>query len=330
MRRSGLFFIAVLCVAALAMGPGAARGEVKGTNSSTAQQGKSSGKAGAVSTTGRKSRATVAKRPASRAGAAKKSKSASAKKKPKAGKATAKGKAPSRTKTAKKTAEKRPAKSGKTFTIPEVVLIGPDEGRRSILVVGDSLAVGVGMFLGNAFEGSRNVRIRNMGKVSSGLDSPEFYDWMRVLRDSLDRERYDLVVVMLGANDAHNSTGSAEWGASFQVKFREFLKILAGRKVPAVILGLPPMGKSDFERRVLVANQAMKDACRSFPQGCTYVDTFGLFSDGSGNYTDSLPVQGVAKKVRAGDGVHFTGTGYLLLSRRVVDESIRLEKTSLR
>jgi uncharacterized protein len=193
----------------------------------------------------------------------------------------------------------------------------------SVLVVGDSLAVGVGMTLDSAFEGRSKVITRKMGRISSGLDSPASYDWNRVLKEMLDREKFDLVVVVLGANDAHNGPGNPEWGRLYGAKFSEFLRIPAEKHVRTLVVGLPPMQKPDFSRRVQVVNEAIRNASQQFPQTCVYIDAFRRFSDEGGNFTDHIKVKGEWKKVRAEDGVHFTGTGYLLFSKMVADEVLR-------
>lgn len=205
----------------------------------------------------------------------------------------------------------------------------PTGSSLSVLVVGDSLAVGVGMTMDSAFQGRGRVVMKKMGKVSTGLDSPRFYDWNSVLRDVLDREAFDVVVIMLGANDAHNSPGTSAWGRQYEAKFTELLRIPAEKRVKTLVVGLPPMRKEDFCQRVRIANEAIRNAARFFPETCAYIDSFSPFSDPEGKFTDRVLWKGEWKTVRAGDGVHFTGTGYLMLSRMVADEALRRARASV-
>ncbi|MHC1741790.1 MAG: GDSL-type esterase/lipase family protein [Syntrophobacteraceae bacterium] len=198
----------------------------------------------------------------------------------------------------------------------------------SVLVAGDSLAVGVGMTLDNAFGSRCRVIMRKMGKVSSGLDSPRFYDWHSALREALDREKVDVLVVMLGANDAHNSPGTAAWSKQYESKFAELLRIPAEKRIKTLVVGLPPMRKEDFCQRVRLANEAIRNAARLYPETCAYIDSFSRFADEEGNFTDRIRWKGQWKTVRAGDGVHFTGTGYQLLSTMVADEALRRSSAS--
>lgn len=194
--------------------------------------------------------------------------------------------------------------------------------RLSILVIGDSLAVGVGMTLNSAFEARRRVTIRAMGKQSTGLDSPAYYSWHNSLKEMLNREHFDLVVVALGANDAHNGPGTQAWGRLYESKYAELLRIPTDRGTRTLVLGLPPMRKPDFSQRVKTTNEAIRNATRRFPENCVYVDAFDRFSDDGGNFTNRIRMNGEWKNVRAEDGVHFTGTGYLVLSRMVADEAL--------
>jgi len=211
----------------------------------------------------------------------------------------------------------------KNAAIPPKSALEPCEAATSILVVGDSLAVGLGMTLSNVFEGVCKVRVKPMGKVSSGLDSPAFYDWQQVLEKTLDAERFDLVVLMLGANDAHNSDGSQAWGWSYELKFTELLRIPMQKKITTIVVGLPPMRDSNFCERIKVTNIAIRNASALFPENCVYVDAFGQFADEHGDFTETMLTGGEWKKIRASDGVHFTGTGYALLSKTVVNAALQ-------
>lgn len=200
--------------------------------------------------------------------------------------------------------------------------IGPPGTYLSVLVVGDSLAVGVGMTLDKVLQGRGNTVVRQMGKTSSGLESLGFYNWNGALKEALDRERFDLVVVVMGANDTHNASGTLAWGKLYESRFSEFLKIPAEKRIKTVVVGLPPMKAPDFCRRVQVANDAIRNASQLFPETCVYIDSFDYFADEGGNFTDYIKVNGEWKKVRAKDGVHFTGTGYLEISKMVVKDAV--------
>lgn len=177
-------------------------------------------------------------------------------------------------------------------------------GVDSILVVGDSLSVGIGMAMSKELKKKDGVTVFAKGKVGSGLNSPKFYNWEKHLRSFIHKENPDLVVVLIGGNDAFNGPGSDSWANSFEKKVDNFLRIAAENKVMVYWVGLPIMVKDDFTKKVKVANSVMESTCGAY-KNCSYIDTWGLASDYA--------------KLRAKDGIHFTFNGYMLLSRHIIN-----------
>lgn len=138
------------------------------------------------------------------------------------------------------------------------------------------------------------------------------------MKEVLNREHFDLVVVMLETNYAHNGPCTRQWGKLYESKYVELLKIPADKQIKTPVFGLSPMRKTDFCQRVKTTNDAIRDATRLFPENCVYID---LYNDG-GDFTNRIKLNGEWKIVRAEDGVNFTSTGYLVLSRMMADEAL--------
>ncbi len=189
---------------------------------------------------------------------------------------------------------------------------------RSVLVVGDSFAVGIGMSLSSLLKPYDDVSLYEKGKTSSGLNSSKFYNWRQKLREYLDANHPDVLVVMISGNDAHNGSGSESWARSYEEKMSGFLAVAAKYDVPVYLVGLPPMGKEDYSERARVANQAIKRACEKTGD-CEYVDAWPLFADEKGAFTRHKTIDGASKTLRGKDGVHFTMTGYKLLGNEILD-----------
>ncbi|MFP5260000.1 MAG: DUF459 domain-containing protein [Acidobacteriota bacterium] len=196
-------------------------------------------------------------------------------------------------------------------------------GDRAVAVVGDSLAVGVGMTMEQRLKKTEGYGCLPMGKVSTGLISKK-YDWDKALADLLAKRPISAVVVVLGGNDANNSiggkaTGTAEWNAAYAAKVERFLRIAEGAHVKVMWVGLPAMQEAAYSKRVEAVNAAAKSACLKV-SGCSYLEASDLFTDGSGNYVQAKNIGGKTVALRAADGVHMTMTGYDLLCRRVIDK----------
>ena len=194
----------------------------------------------------------------------------------------------------------------------------------AVAVVGDSLAVGVGMTMEARLNKAGNVGCRPMGKISTGLISKKKYDWDKELAELLARERISAVVVVLGGNDANNAiagkaAGTPEWNTAYADKAERFLRIAADAQVRVLWVGLPAMKEAAYSKRVAAVNAAAKTAC-SKVTGCTYMEASDIFTDEAGNYVQAKTIDGKTVSLRAGDGVHMTMTGYDLLCRRVLDK----------
>ncbi len=189
----------------------------------------------------------------------------------------------------------------------------------TMIVIGDSFAVGVGMTLAQDLKPYPHISLIQRGKISSGLNSPKFYDWESELQRLIAAKKPDMLVVMIGGNDAHNGKGDQDWGQQYKLRCESFLRIAKEHDLPVYWSGLPPMGDKGFSARIKVANQAMKDACDA-SGNCRYVDCWELFTDDKGEFTCQKKLSdGKTVTTRAKDGVHFTMNGYRLLSSRIIE-----------
>lgn len=193
---------------------------------------------------------------------------------------------------------------------------GGEEGLGSVLVVGDSFAVGVGMSLAQMLK-QKNITLHQKGKTSSGLNSPKFYNWEAKLKEFISAKKPDVLVAMISGNDAHNGSGSDSWASAYEGKVNNFLNIATANGVQVFMVGLPPMGKEGYSKRAKKANAVIERVCDN-TDGCAYVDAWTLFSDDKGNYTRKKKLNGKTATLRAGDGVHFTMNGYKLLGRQIL------------
>ncbi|MHC1789418.1 SGNH/GDSL hydrolase family protein [Solidesulfovibrio sp.] len=187
---------------------------------------------------------------------------------------------------------------------------------KKILIVGDSFAVGLGMTLEQSLKPRGPVALASRGKVSSGLNTPKFYDWEKALGEFLTLEKPDALVVMLGGNDAKNGKGTPEWSKDFQAKAARFLSIAAGHGVSVIWVGLPPMREKTFSQKAWTANEAMRAACAT-TRNCRFIDSWDLFADTTGKFSAKKPVGGKAVSLRGKDGVHFSAAGCKLLTDRI-------------
>ena len=196
-------------------------------------------------------------------------------------------------------------------------------------IAGDSLAGSLGPSLGAQTAATGIVQPVYDSRVSSGLSTPDFFDWPKHAAAEIQRLDPEVVVFIIGANDwrAPNSgggedSGAPAWRSDYARLVQEMLDVLEGttrdgsaRRV--YWIGSPPLedSKKDAGARQVddVARSVIEDRDHA-----TYVDAYDLFSGRDGKYTATLPgVDGEPVRVRADDGIHFTPEGGDLLADQV-------------
>ena len=197
-----------------------------------------------------------------------------------------------------------------------------------VAVVGDSLAVGVGMTMSQHIRAYQGAACFPLGKVSTGLISKKFYDWEKTLSELVATEKPSAVVVVMGGNDANNPIagkmpGTPEWDAAYREKAESFLRIATQKGVHVLWVGLPAMRDAAYNKRVLAVNEAAKAACTAVGGSCSYMEASDIFTDAAGKFVQTKTIGGKKVSLRAKDGVHMTMNGYNLLCGQVLDRLAR-------
>ncbi|MFZ5811361.1 MAG: DUF459 domain-containing protein [Thermodesulfobacteriota bacterium] len=208
------------------------------------------------------------------------------------------------------------------------------EPPHKILVVGDSLAIGLSLSLRRSVNDYEDVTLIEEGKVSSGLANPKYFNWEKALQAFVDKHSPSMVVVMMGANDAKyinlnekpREPGSPNktWSEVFSMRLETFLAIPAKRDLPVFWIGLPVMGDPTYARQAQAMNDIVRAECDKFPN-CRFLDTWDLLCDPEDTYATFLKNDKGGKiKIRANDKVHFTVAGGDILARSFFDQASRL------
>lgn len=141
---------------------------------------------------------------------------------------------------------------------------------------------------------------------SSGLNSPEFFDWPGYLESQMAEYDPDVVFFMIGANDAKPGMDLA----AYAEKVGAVMDSLNGRQV--FWIGQPafdPELRPDLADWIPLVNEVFVREAEKRPW-VRYIDTWGATTDASGHYARSLPgAGGELEEIRTADGVHFTDAG---------------------
>jgi hypothetical protein len=187
---------------------------------------------------------------------------------------------------------------------------------KTVLVVGDFLANGLGSGLEDAFSASPGVTLQTRGTIASGLVRPDYYDWPAKLPQMLDSLKPAAVVVMIGANDRQQMVapglnekfGTDTWLLAYEERVQAFAKLVTARHIPLLWMGLPPFASDDATADILRMNQIYKSQAESV--GGEFVDLWDGFTDEDGRFLiTGSDINGQQVRLRTADGVNMTAAG---------------------
>lgn len=142
-------------------------------------------------------------------------------------------------------------------------------------------------------------------KISSGLWRPDFFDWPAYIQSEMATYDPDVVVFMVGANDANQVTSYEEYGA----RVGRIMDLLRRDGRIVIWMGQPNMGRADLAASIPAVNRVFQEQAATRPW-VIFVDTWALTSWSDGTYASALPDEtGIEQAIRGPDGVHFTTAG---------------------
>jgi hypothetical protein len=201
------------------------------------------------------------------------------------------------------------------------------DNKLRVAVVGDSFAIGLASAVGSALD-PELVQVSAQGELATGLARPDAFDWPDRVRRIVRDFRPEVLVVMLGSNDAQSisypggrfiSTGSHEWVLAYRAEIEELISVATEGGARVAWVGLPPMKEGIRHRWARQLNQEYAEVAAAHPES-TFVDTWETFARRDGSYTAYLrDEEGNTDLVRAADGVHFSPTGYRMVADLIID-----------
>ena len=199
-------------------------------------------------------------------------------------------------------------------------------GAARVLIVGDSMiAGGFGVFLERALV-EDGYGVKRRGKSSSGLARPDFFDWQQEARHLAKAAPFDAAVLMFGGNDVQGLRmpdrswirwHDEGWSGEYAARVARLCDTLSPRGQQIFWVGMPVVRPEKMRSRVERVNTIFR-AEMAIRRGAHFVDTWHLFADEQGGYSDRLTVETLRDdgsvrrqrvRMRAGDGVHLTTAG---------------------
>lgn len=201
-----------------------------------------------------------------------------------------------------------------------------------LLIVGDSTMDAVGNAILRELTTSGLTEARLDFRVSTGLSRPDFFDWPAHLRELRATDGTEVIVMMIGANDAQpiladgtvEQHGSERWSQEYRRRVSQLLDELTEDEGWVIWIGQPAMRNDPYDARLRGLNQIYAEETARYPNA-VYVDPRPVTSAEDGRFSAYLPdADGNQELIRQSDGVHLTSDGGDRISPLVVEEINRI------
>ncbi len=196
-------------------------------------------------------------------------------------------------------------------------------GPKRVVVVGDNVAFGVARDVEEALGDIPELTVERLAVGSSGLVRDDFYDWPAELTKMLETPT-TAVVLLIGANDrqplrdekGRHDPNSEDWLRLYEKRVETLAAIPKAAGVPLVWVEMPIMSSGSLTSTLKLTNALFRAETEA--AGGVFVETWDQFADETGRYSRSGPdLTGTPKRLRTGDGIHFTKAGYDVLAHLI-------------
>ena len=219
-----------------------------------------------------------------------------------------------------------------TVTTPTTVPPDPKEPTAAaplrVLIVGDSIGLDLGGPLQSDLAGTGVVNVALDARESTGLTRPDYFNWAAELTSDLKAAQPQVVIIMIGANDAQDFLGppdvpytSPQWNTLYAERVTQFMQIAGGGGAAVVWVGMPPMQNPGLNGQMSDVNAVVQQQAVKAHPPVTYLSTDHSLGTPQGGYTAFVTNgAGQVVNVRAPDGTHLTSGGGQVVAQQVIGE----------
>ena len=192
----------------------------------------------------------------------------------------------------------------------------PEGDSYRMQVIGDAMAEGMLSGIVEAFGGDTRIQLSKKHRPLAGLARPDADDELKQLEDLAAKDAHHISIIMLGVNDRQSirvgnkqiKFGDDEWRTEYARRVDRLIKTMKRRSGAVYWVGLPVVGKSDWNDGIQLINDIVRD--RAYINSVKYIDAFTGFADENGAFNRYGPdLAGKFQLLRATDGIQFTAVG---------------------
>ncbi len=195
-----------------------------------------------------------------------------------------------------------------------------------VLIVGDSIGLDLGGPLQSDLAGTGAVNAALDARESTGLTRPDYFNWPAELTADIAQVHPQVVVVMIGGNDAQDFVGppdvpytSPQWNTLYAQRGAQFMKIAGSGGATVIWVGMPPMENPALNAQMQDVNAVVQQRAAAAVPPVVFLSTDKTLGTPQGGYTAYVTNgAGQVVNVRAPDGTHLTSGGGSVVADQVI------------
>ena len=196
-----------------------------------------------------------------------------------------------------------------------------------VLIVGDSIGLDLGGPLQYDLAQTGVVSAALDARESTGLTRPDYFNWPAELENDLKTTQAQVVVVMMGANDAQDFLGppdvpyaSSQWNSLYAQRVSQFMQVAQSGGAGVYWVGMPPMRDPGLNAQMSDINAVDQRQAEMATPAVDFVSTTKPLGTPQGGYTAfETNAAGQIVDARAPDGTHITQGGGQILAQLVIN-----------
>ena len=210
---------------------------------------------------------------------------------------------------------------------------GGEDGIYRVLVIGDSLAGGLGAGMTRMAADDPRFEIANRFNEFASIMRPQNYDWPEAITKITAVKPYDAAVVLMGISDRQDwrngniryAFGTSQWIEAYEQQLDRVLDSLKAGGLKIYWVALPPFGEPGFEEDMQKLAALQKKHVEA--KGGVVLDVRASLLGPDGKYTDrGLDEFSVERRIRESDGIRFFKQGNNRFGILVLDALKAAEK----
>jgi hypothetical protein len=195
-----------------------------------------------------------------------------------------------------------------------------------VLIVGDSVGLDMGGALQSDLASTGVVNAALDARESTGLTRPDYFNWPAELTSDMRTSQPQVVVVMIGANDAQDFLGppdvpygSPRWNTLYAQRVSQFMQIARSSGALVVWLGMPPMKNPGLSAAMADIDAIAAQQAGQAKPPVRFVATDKTLGTAQGAYT-AFVTNGAGQivNIRTPDGTHLTPGGGQVAAQQVL------------